>query len=237
MPVDGWKRYYRFIDAVGLVASDRHFRRSLQTLAGALGFEMYAYVNIRSTSGLAISNYPKEWQRRYFRMSYQRIDPVVALARRTMTPFVWSLGDRQFDQEKRRRFSHEANEFGIRSGVTIPIPASFGHFAMLTFASGLATAETRAPFNQVPAVAAACLTHAYVTVRRPRPSAVSSVVLSPQEAICLRWAGEGKSMHETAALLGIRYSTARSYLDKARDKLGSVTLIQAVATATRMNLI
>jgi LuxR family transcriptional activator of conjugal transfer of Ti plasmids len=44
-------------------------------------------------------------------------------------------------------------------------------------------------------------------------------------------------MHEAAALLGIKYNSARSYLDKAREKLGAVTLIQAAATATRLNLI
>jgi hypothetical protein len=69
MPVDPWKILDRFIDAVSLVTQEKHFKRSLQTLAHGLGFELYAYINIRSKSGFAISNYPKEWQDRYFRKS------------------------------------------------------------------------------------------------------------------------------------------------------------------------
>ncbi|MDW5318325.1 autoinducer binding domain-containing protein [Rhizobium sp. PL01] len=237
MPVDSWRKYYRFIDAVGVVATERHFRRSLQTLAHGLGFELYAYINIRSKSGFAISNYPKEWQDRYFRKLYQRVDPVIESAGRKMAPFEWSLGDRQFQQGKRRLFSNEAHEFGIRSGVTIPIPAGYGHKAMLTFASGRSTADAHSRLDPLPAITVASLAHAYVTVRRSRPSVTSVIRLAPQEAICLRWAAEGKSMHEAAALLDIKYSSARSYLDKAREKLGAVTLIQAVATATRLNLI
>lgn len=237
MPADSWKKFHRFIDAVGVVATERHFRHSLQTLAHGLGFDLYAYINIRSKSGFALSNYPKEWQDRYFRKSYHTVDPVLETAGRKMAPFAWSLGDRQFQQENRHGFAGEAREFGIYSGATIPIPAGFGHIAMLTFASGRATVGAHPQLDQVPAVTVASLTHAYVTVRHPRPSALSVVSLAPQEAICLRWAAEGKSMHEAAALLGIKYSSARSYLDKAREKLGAVTLIQAVATATRLHLI
>jgi LuxR family transcriptional activator of conjugal transfer of Ti plasmids len=237
MPVCSWRKYNRFIDAVGIIATERHFRGSLQTLAHDLGFEFYAYINIRSKIGFAISNYPKEWQVRYFRNFYQRVDPVIEGAGRKMAPFSWSLSDRHFQQGKRRLFSNEAAEFGIRSGVTIPIPAGYGHKAMLTFASGRSTAEAHSRLDPLPAITVASLAHAYVTVRRSRPSVTSVIRLAPQEAICLRWAAEGKSMHEAAALLDIKYSSARSYLDKAREKLGAVTLTQAVATATRLNLI
>nr|WP_268842099.1 helix-turn-helix domain-containing protein [Rhizobium herbae] len=96
---------------------------------------------------------------------------------------------------------------------------------------------SHAPLDHVPAITAATFTHAFVTLRRPRASASSVVRLAPQEAICLRWAAEGKSMREAATLLGIKYSSARSYLDNARDKLGAVSLIQAVAIATRLHLI
>lgn len=237
MPVDPWRKFHRFIDAVGIVTHETHFRRSLRILADSLGFESYAYLNIRTKSGFALSNYPKEWQDRYFRQSYQRIDPVLEAAKRNKTPFVWSVRDRQFLQEKRREFSTEAHEFGIRSGLTIPIPAGFGHMAMLTFASVRATVDANERLDHTPAIAVAALTHAFVTLRRPHSSASSVVRLAPQEAICLRWAAEGKSMRDAAALLGIKYSSARSYLDKAREKLGAVSLIQAVAIATRLNLI
>jgi LuxR family transcriptional activator of conjugal transfer of Ti plasmids len=237
MPVGPWKNLDRFIDAVSLVTEEKHFKRSLQNLADSLGYELYAYINISFKSSFALSNYPKEWQDRYLQKSYQRVDPVIEIARRTMAPFTWSLEDRQFRRQQRRGFAREANEFGICSGTTIAIPAGFGHTSFLTFASRETSLGSRAPLNHVPATTAATFTHAFVTLRRPRASASSVVRLAPQETICLRWAAEGKSMREAATLLGIKYSSARSYLDNAREKLGAITLIQAVAIATRLNLI
>lgn len=234
---DSWKRFHRFVDAISLVTQEKHFKRALRSLAHSLGFEFYAYLNISSKSIFALSNYPKEWQDRYLRKSYQRIDPVIEIARRNMAPVAWSLDDRQFRQEQRREFAQEAVEFGICSGTTIAIPAGFGATSWLTFASSRTGLASHEPLDHVPAITAAAFTHAFITLRRPRSSASSVIRLAPQEAICLRWAAEGKSMHEVAALLGIKYSSARSYLDKAREKLGAVTLIQAAAIATRLNLI
>lgn len=237
MPGTPWKTVNRFIDAVSLVTQEKHFKHSLQTLALGLGYEFYAYISISSKSSFALSNYPKAWQDRYFQNSYQSLDPVIETAKRTMAPFTWSLEDRQFRLKQRRGFAREANEFGICSGTTIAIPAGFGHVSFLTFASNDPSLGSHVRLDHVPAITAATFTHAFVTVRRPRASASSVVRLAPQEAICLRWAAEGKSMHESATLLGIKYSSARSYLDIARDKLGAVSLIQAVAIATRLNLI
>jgi len=237
MPVDPWKKFHRFIDAVSLITQEKHFKRSLRTLTQSLGFESYAYINISSKSSFALSNYPKQWQERYLRRSYQRVDPVIETARRKMAPFAWSLQDQRFHHEQRRGFTEEAIEFGICSGTTIAIPAGFGHMSFLTFASSRMDPGLREPLDHVAAITAATFTHAFITLQRPHSTSASVVRLSPQEAICLRWAAEGKSMHEAAALLGIKYSSARSYLDKAREKLGAVTLIQAVAIATRHNLI
>jgi LuxR family transcriptional activator of conjugal transfer of Ti plasmids len=237
MPVDPWKILDRFIDAVSLVTQEKHFKRSLQTLTHSLGYELYAYINVSFKSSFALSNYPKEWQDRYLQKSYQSIDPVIEIARRTMAPYTWTLEDRQFRLKQRRGFAREANEFGICSGTTIAIPAGFGHTSFLTFASKDPSLGSRVRLDHVPAITAATFTHAFVTLRRPRSSASSIVRLAPQEAICLRWAAEGKSMRDAATLLGIKYSSTRSYLDNARDKLGAVSLIQAVAIATRLNLI
>jgi LuxR family transcriptional activator of conjugal transfer of Ti plasmids len=237
MAGDPWKNLDRFIDAVSLVTQEKHFKRSLQTLTHSLGYELYAYINISFKSSFALSNYPKEWQDRYFQKSYQSVDPVIEIGRRTMAPFTWSLEDRQFRRQQRRGFAREANEFGIRSGTTIAIPAGFGHTSFLTFASKDPSLASHVRLDHVAAITAATFTHGFVTLRRPHSSASSIVRLAPQETICLRWAAEGKSMRESAMLLGIKYNSARSYLDNARDKLGAVSLIQAVAIATRLNLI
>lgn len=237
MPIDPWNKFYRYIDEIRFATRERHFKRSLQNLAHNLGFEMYAYLDVRSKAAFAISNYPREWQGRYFRQSYQKVDPVVETARRKKAPFLWSMGQREFKHEKKREFSREASEVGIRSGVTIPIPAGFGHMSLLTFASSQAMVTENQKLDHVPSIIVASLTHAYVGIRHPRYRGLGVVRMTTQEATCLRWASEGKSMDEIAALLEIRYTTVRTYLDNAREKLGAVTLIQAAATAARLNLI
>jgi LuxR family transcriptional activator of conjugal transfer of Ti plasmids len=236
MPIEPWRKFHRFIDAVGVVTHDADFKRCLRTLAHSLGFEHYAYLHIRSRSGFALSNYPKGWQDRYFEQSYQRVDPVIEAVKRTNAPFAWSIENRQFRRQRSRDFSRQADEFGIRCGITIPIPAGFGQTSLLTFAS-VKAAIANQQMDHAPALAVAALTHAFITLRHPRPSASTRVRLTPQEAICLRWAAEGKSMHETAALLGIKYTSARSYVDNARKKLGAVSLTQAAVLATRLSLI
>jgi LuxR family transcriptional activator of conjugal transfer of Ti plasmids len=237
MPIDPWNKFHRYIDAIRFATRERQFKRSLQNLAHNLGFEMYAYLDVRSKAAFAISNYPREWQVRYFKQSYQKVDPVVEVAKRKKAPFTWSMGGREFKHEKKREFSREANALGIRSGVTIPVPAGFGHMSLLTFASSQATVTENQTLDHGPSVAVASLTHAYVSLRHPRYRALGGIRLTTQEATCLRWAAEGKSMDETARLLEIRYTTVRAYLDNAREKLGAVTLIQAAATAARLNLI
>jgi LuxR family transcriptional activator of conjugal transfer of Ti plasmids len=236
MPIDSWNKFYRYIDAIRFATREHHFKRSLQNLAHNLGFEMYAYLDVRSKAAVAISNYPREWQVRYFKQSYQKVDPVVEAAKRKKAPFTWSM-EHEFKHEKKREFSREANALGIRSGVTIPVPAGFGHMSLLTFASSQPKVTENQKLDHGPSIAVASLTHAYVSLRHPRYKALGVIRLTMQEATCLRWAAEGKSMDEIARLLEIRYTTVRAYLDNAREKLGAVTLIQAAATAARLNLI
>ena len=126
----------------------------------------------------------------------------------------------EFKHEKKREFSREANALGIRSGVTIPVPAGFGHMSLLTFASSHTVVTENQTLDHGPSIAVASLTHAYVSLRHPQYRALGGIRLTTQEATCLRWAAEGKSMDETARLLEIRYTTVRAYLDNAREKLG-----------------
>jgi DNA-binding CsgD family transcriptional regulator len=52
--------------------------------------------------------------------------------------------------------------------------------------------------------------------------------LQPNEWRCLYWAAQGKSIHETAKILGLSFNTVRSYHDKIKEKLQCKKLIQAV---------
>lgn len=63
------------------------------------------------------------------------------------------------------------------------------------------------------------------------------VRLSPMQACCLRWSAEGKTMKETAMIEGISVPTVAFHLSNARQMLGAAGIAQAIAIATRLQLI
>jgi len=61
--------------------------------------------------------------------------------------------------------------------------------------------------------------------------------LTHRERDCLAFVADGKTTWEIGKILGIAEATARFHVDRARDKLDSVTRAQAVARAARLRLI
>lgn len=61
--------------------------------------------------------------------------------------------------------------------------------------------------------------------------------LTDRERDCLGFVADGKTTWEIGKILGIAEATARFHVDRARDKLDSVTRAQAVARAARLRLI
>lgn len=61
--------------------------------------------------------------------------------------------------------------------------------------------------------------------------------LTPREEECLRWAAEGKTMDDTAEIIGISCRGVRFHLDRARLKLNATNLTHAVARALQHDLL
>ncbi|WP_246724988.1 autoinducer binding domain-containing protein [Rhizobium ruizarguesonis] len=135
-PMHGSSLFDRLIDATVAAANEHSLKTALSDVARAHGFERFAYLNLHTAKSFAVSTYQKEWQSLYFSRSYMAIDPVVTAAKRLRRAFRWSV-----DVERRRadnsikEFYDAAAEFGIRSGLSIPIWTGFGQFAILTLAS------------------------------------------------------------------------------------------------------
>ncbi|RUV47544.1 autoinducer-binding protein, partial [Mesorhizobium sp. M5C.F.Ca.IN.020.29.1.1] len=110
-------------------------KEALTDAVRELGFDCYAYLNIQPVRTYTVSNYAVEWQQRYFDRDYKDIDPVVKTARTTLEAFTWATVTPRKVSSRVRAFYAEAGDFGIRSGITIPIRTAFGHMSMLTVAS------------------------------------------------------------------------------------------------------
>ena len=114
--------FWRLTDLSSVSQSEEALKEALTGLVGELGFDRYAYLYVQPKLTRAISNYELAWQKRYFDARFAEIDPVVKTARAKLRAFTWSLeASRRSSSSELRRFYSEAAEFGICSGVSIPM--------------------------------------------------------------------------------------------------------------------
>jgi LuxR family transcriptional regulator, activator of conjugal transfer of Ti plasmids len=230
-------RLGELIDTLELVHDEHGIRVALRDFAEASGFEHFAYVCLRATDSLALTSYPVAWQERYLDQNFKILDPVITIAKRTMRPFTWSGSEMRHLSAVERSFFGEADAFGIRSGISIPIPASFGRLAMITLASGRPKADPVVVHDLVRAATAVAFVHVNLIRASANLLRTPEFRLSARETTCMSWASFGKTMAETASMLGIAENTVRFYLVQARDKLGANNITHAVRIAVEHDLI
>lgn len=231
--------FERVIDLCQVQSSSDALNEALADVTVTAGFDHYAYFRAHPTDNFLATDYPLEWQRRYFARSYVRLDPVVRTAKRGPHVFQWSVDDlRSRSCRELRRFYTEAADFGLKTGISASVPAGFGRFAILTFASSThngARGTLAADVSGLGLIAAAFL-HASMRYSEHGGN-LGAPTLSSRELACLKWSSEGKTMIEIAAILEISYTCVRRNLKRAMDKLGVCRLSQATAAATRRLLI
>lgn len=227
--------YEEFVDNLTKSHDEVDLLRAFETLLSTFEINRFAYAHLplgSKPSAHYISNYPSSWTSIYLQRQYQHIDPVVFHGSCREAPFRWGrdhcLGSHS---NIARQFFDEAAEFGICSGLTIPILDRRGDRALLTLASDdnrptllrLADRYTRA-FQLV-------ATSYHIHARRifSERSMVDGAKLTRREFECLQWAAKGKSAWDIGEILGITRRTAAFHLDNARSKLGVRTVTQAVA--------
>lgn len=234
--MDRWFEHLN--EHMSLAHDEAAVRETFERLTLEAGFNTYSYYCVRSDKPSAISNYAEEWQLRYFKRGYQSIDPVVLTGRTKFEAFAWSNTPSPRMAKELRTFYREAAEFGIRSGITVPLHIGFARRAMLTLASEDPHFAEAQPLNPVAAAAAFGQIHARIEMMRCDPLRVAAeVVLKPHELTCLRWAAEGKTMHEIAAIENMSYSNVCFFILTARKTLGAHTVAHATHLATDLGMI
>ncbi len=224
-------------EQVSLSHDEDVVKATLQKLTFEAGFSAFAYLSLQAETQVAISNYDSEWQDRYFDQGYASIDPVVRTARDRLEAFAWSNAAPGRVSKDRRRFYGEAAEFGIRSGITIPIKTGFTRMAMLTLASSEADFAEGQALNPVFAAASFGQVHSRIEMLRLAPTRHTNIRLKADELTCLRWSAEGKSMKAIAVIENTTYANVCFFLRNAKNALGASTLPQATALAKEFGLI
>ncbi|KAA3448210.1 transcriptional regulator TraR [Mesorhizobium sp. SARCC-RB16n] len=228
----------RLTDLAALPGDERIIKHGLANFTEEMGFAGYAYINILSSHAHIVSNYGPGWQSAYAEQQYFEIDPVIRRARSLKGVFTWS-GERESSQlsKKERSFYAHAADFGIRSGVTIPIRAARGTLAMFTLASEKPESELRHGLDPLAAAAAVGQLHARISFTDLAPTVPQPDFFDSTAADYLYWLSEGKTKQEVADLANASYDRVRSKLRTAAKYLETGNTMHLVSTAIRKGLI
>ncbi|AMD56839.1 transcriptional regulator TraR [Agrobacterium tumefaciens] len=228
----------KLIDLAALRGDENVLKDALAQLAQQAGFSGYAYLYIRPGHTIASSNYPPEWRSIYFKRKFAAIDPIVNRAKSLKRVFTWSgEAERRRLSQDERGFFDQAADFGIRSGITIPIRAANGSTSMFTLASDKPTIDLKRDIDPVVAAAAVGQLHTRMSLLPITPVAQHPAWLDPKEAAYLNWIAVGKTMEEAADLEGVKYNSVKSKLEETRKRLEIHTMPHLVALAIRAGLI
>ncbi|MBX4899638.1 MULTISPECIES: autoinducer binding domain-containing protein [Rhizobium] len=222
------------IDAIEVSTSEHAVGTALRRFSDECGAERFAYLSLRTTDVRVLTNYCQEWKTHYFENKYMRIDPVILNARRAMRAFTWSCDHPVSLTAQERRFLGEAAEFGIRSGVSVPVHLAFGRVSILT----LASSQRRFELNLAQSFSKAQVALVYIHMRlNSHLESQESIGLTTRQAMCLEWASLGKTVAETARILGISDRSVTFHLNEARTKLNANNIAHAVRVAMDLHLI
>ncbi len=228
----------KLTDLTATQGDESILKQALADFADQAGFGGYAYLYVRPGHTIAASNYHPEWRSTYFQRNYEAVDPVVKRSKSLRQAFAWCA-----DQERprlskaERAFYAQAADFGIRSGITIPIKAANGSISMFTLASEKTVIVLERDIDAVSAAAAVGQLHTRMCFLPLTPTEQHPAWLDPKEAAYLQWIAVGKTMEEAADLEGVKYNSVKSKLEETRKRLRIHTMPHLVALAIRAGLI
>ncbi|MGF9567137.1 transcriptional regulator TraR [Neorhizobium sp. JUb45] len=228
----------KLLDINAVARNQTTLKAALAALADTFGFSGYGYLNLRPGDLHAVSNLSDAWQERYFKDTLRLLDPRVRRAQREKRAFVWSTdGPTGKWSKEDKKFYTLAAEFGIRSGLVMPVQVSNGAIAMLNFASAEPVPIREWKIDAVAAASAVAQLHMLIGHLRTKPSIEEHIYLGPKEATFVRWLELGKTVEDVADLEEVKYNTVRIALVDARRRYDLCNNTQLVALAIRRGLI
>lgn len=180
----------------------------------------------------------QEWQAYYKTHRVYLIDPAVFMSFNQLIPTDWFDLDQNFPilQE----FFELIERFDIGEyGLNIPVygPGDEKSVIALT-AKGLKSDWLTLKRKYMrDFIIIAQLIHDVINRLYTKKVDIPEPDLTRREKQCLYWASRGKTVQETALILGISYNTVRAYIESARRALDCYTIAQAVTKAIHFNLL
>lgn len=220
------------LDLVDTASTSRALGHALSCFAQLHGFRQHAYLSLQDTRLQYFGDYPKAWREQYMQEELFQVDPVIDKARRSTGPFFWSTSEWIPSPDKRlEAFTRNAINHGLFQGLTICARASFDRQLLLSFTGPDPGAKMPLRNDLSDAVPLLMGLHYKLSMLRATDATTGRSPLSSRELLCLTWAAQGKTAHETGIITGLSTRTVQHYLDRARLKLGAATVPHLVAIA------
>ncbi|MCJ2877643.1 transcriptional regulator TraR [Rhizobium pusense] len=228
----------KLTDLAAIEGDECILQTGLADIADHFGFTGYAYLHLQHKHVTAVTNYHRDWQSVYFDKKFDALDPVIKRAKSRKHTFTWS-GEQEWPtlSKEERSFYADAADFGIRSGITIPIRAANGSMSMFTLASEKPVIDLDREIDPVAAAATIGQIHARISFLRTTPTAKDTAWLDPKEAAYLRWIAVGKTMEEIADVEGVKYNSVRVKLREVMKRFDVRSKAHLTALAIRRKLI
>lgn len=209
-----------------------------------LGFDVFNYYVLRPPAGMPapqnMRSYPEEWLDHYDASNYALIDPAFSKAAMTVLPFKWDLlyGHPETSDRGRRLFN-EAEEFGLRVGVSVPIHGPANGLAVLSVASAQRGDMLQARWEQTldDLMIVGARLHEAQLQRAAAENDYAEPNLTDRERECLTWTSRGKTSWEVGEILKISEKTVLFHVNNAMRKLDVYSKHHAVVKSIIMGLI
>jgi DNA-binding CsgD family transcriptional regulator len=216
----------------------------VRAIAHSLEFDHFVYgLRLHLNGGgpaheLVISGYPAAWRQIYEQENYVATDPTVAHCLNSSLPLVWS--ESLFVDNNAAGLMETAHQFGLRSGLTMPVHSTHLQTGLLSLASdrtAVSFEENLVMVGQAQLFATYLHEAARGLVEKKERAQRTACQLTPREKECLTWAAAGKSSWEIARIVAASERTVNFHIGNLIQKLCVSNRSQAVAKALATGLI
>lgn len=219
--------------------------RSLcESLVARLGFDSFVYAlripsQLSESRLIVITTYPEDWLEHYFAKEYSLNDPVMDYCKQHVVPVQWhdihmksaSVG---------LTIMHEAAEFGLKNGLTVPVHAPHGEMAIFSMVLDRELRFSREVTQHAMPFIQLFASYLHEAVRRVSELATADEGkrnLTWREQECLRWVADGKTSWEISKVLNLSERTVNFHLKNAAVKLDVFNRQHAVVKAVMKGLL
>ncbi|SDG18406.1 DNA-binding transcriptional regulator, CsgD family [Limimonas halophila] len=211
-----------------------------------IGFKQYSYYMARRRPhGERLegyfSNFDRRWITRYLEKNYVCDDLLHVNARRSVLPFTWMPRSKGHIPARSAQVFSEAQDYGIRDGVAIPVHGP-DTFALVTAIADGSPREREEILTYTRDAVTSLALHVHerasnVLEATGGAGLTDDAVLTERERECLRWVAAGKTSGEIGDILGIAEGTVGQHIANVRRKLQTPTRAHAAVRAMHFALI